>query len=112
MHQNTDTIPSILHLTTFFELFLVTLTASIQFNEFITWHWDWVFVHLQVLGDYTRQNKSKDQVDKFIDQIKSIASNKTDDHFFNVEDERALITIVDALGSKIFALEGNGDVIL
>lgn len=45
----------------------------------------------------------------FIEQIKSIASNKTEDHFFNVEDERALITIVDALGSKIFALEGNED---
>lgn len=69
-------------------------------------------VRLQVLGDYTRQNKSKDQVDKFIKQIKSIASNKTDDHFFNVEDERALITIVDALGSKIFALEGENGFIL
>lgn len=64
---------------------------------------------LQVLGDYNRQNKSKEQVNKFIDQIKSIASNKPEDHFFNVEDERALITIVDALGSKIFALEGNKD---
>lgn len=48
-------------------------------------------------------------MNKFIEQIKSIASNKTEDHFFNVEDERALITIVDALGSKIFALEGNED---
>ncbi|KAF7700864.1 integrin alpha-1 [Silurus meridionalis] len=62
---------------------------------------------IAVLGDYNRQNKSKEQVDKFINQIKSIASNKTDDHFFNVEDERALITIVDSLGSKIFALEAT-----
>ncbi|XP_060764867.1 integrin alpha-1 isoform X2 [Neoarius graeffei] len=62
---------------------------------------------IAVLGDYNRQNKSKQQVDKFIEQIKSIASNKTEDHFFNVEDEKALITIVDALGSKIFALEAT-----
>ncbi|XP_026798460.3 integrin alpha-1 [Pangasianodon hypophthalmus] len=62
---------------------------------------------IAVLGDYNRQNKSKEEVNKFIEQIKSIASNKTDDHFFNVEDERALITIVDALGSKIFALEAT-----
>ncbi|KAK3549938.1 hypothetical protein QTP86_016875, partial [Hemibagrus guttatus] len=62
---------------------------------------------IAVLGDYNRQNKSKEQVDKFIEQIKSISSNKTEDHFFNVEDERALVTIVDALGSKIFALEAT-----
>uniref|UniRef100_W5U6W8 Integrin alpha-1 n=1 Tax=Ictalurus punctatus TaxID=7998 RepID=W5U6W8_ICTPU len=62
---------------------------------------------IAVLGDYNRQNKSKAQVNTFIEQIKSIASNKTEDHFFNVEDERALITIVDALGSKIFALEAT-----
>ncbi|KAK2823692.1 hypothetical protein Q7C36_020292 [Tachysurus vachellii] len=62
---------------------------------------------IAVLGDYNRQNKSKEQVNKFIEQIKSIASNKTEDHFFDVEDERALVTIVDALGSKIFALEAT-----
>ncbi|KAG7322874.1 hypothetical protein KOW79_014220 [Hemibagrus wyckioides] len=62
---------------------------------------------IAVLGDYNRQNKSKEQVEKFIEQIKSIASNKTEDHFFDVEDERALVTIVDALGSKIFALEAT-----
>lgn len=45
----------------------------------------------------------------FINQIKSIASNKMEDHFFNVEDEAALVNIVDALGSKIFALEGNDE---
>ncbi|TSM12537.1 Integrin alpha-1 [Bagarius yarrelli] len=62
---------------------------------------------IAVLGDYNRQNKSKEQVNKFIDQIKSIASNKTEDHFFNVEDEKALVTISDSLGSKIFALEAT-----
>jgi len=44
---------------------------------------------------------------KFIDEIESLASNDKNDHFFNVSDELALVTIVDALGSKIFALEGN-----
>ncbi|XP_062869673.1 integrin alpha-1 [Trichomycterus rosablanca] len=60
-----------------------------------------------VLGDYNRQNKSVAEVKKFINQIESIASVKKDDHFFNVSDERALLTIVDALGSKIFALEAT-----
>uniref|UniRef100_A0A8C3AZB7 Integrin, alpha 1 n=1 Tax=Cyclopterus lumpus TaxID=8103 RepID=A0A8C3AZB7_CYCLU len=41
---------------------------------------------IAVLGDYNRQNKN---------------------HFFNVSDEVALLTIVDALGSKIFALEAT-----
>lgn len=44
---------------------------------------------------------------KFIAEIESIASEPKNDHFFNVADETALVTIVDALGSKIFALEGN-----
>uniref|UniRef100_A0A665UZT5 VWFA domain-containing protein n=1 Tax=Echeneis naucrates TaxID=173247 RepID=A0A665UZT5_ECHNA len=39
-----------------------------------------------VLGDYNRQNKN---------------------HFFNVSDEVALLTIVDALGNKILALEAT-----
>uniref|UniRef100_A0A4W6C4J1 Integrin subunit alpha 1 n=1 Tax=Lates calcarifer TaxID=8187 RepID=A0A4W6C4J1_LATCA len=41
---------------------------------------------IAVLGDYNRQNKN---------------------HFFNVSDEVALLTIVDALGSKIIALEAT-----
>uniref|UniRef100_A0A671UMR4 Integrin, alpha 1 n=1 Tax=Sparus aurata TaxID=8175 RepID=A0A671UMR4_SPAAU len=45
---------------------------------------------IAVLGDYNRQNKSP-----------------LHDHFFNVSDEVALLTIVDALGSKIFALEAT-----
>uniref|UniRef100_A0A3B1J0P4 Integrin subunit alpha 1 n=1 Tax=Astyanax mexicanus TaxID=7994 RepID=A0A3B1J0P4_ASTMX len=65
---------------------------------------------IAVLGDYNRQNKSLDQVKHFIDEIELIASEKKEDHFFNVSDEAALINIVDALGSKIFALEGNESV--
>ena len=61
----------------------------------------------QVLGDYNRQNKSAEEVQKFIKEIESITSQPTQDHFFNVSDEVALLTIVDALGSKIFALEGD-----
>lgn len=60
----------------------------------------------QVLGDYNRQNKSTAEVQKFIKEIASISSPPLHDHFFNVSDEVALLTIVDALGSKIFALEG------
>lgn len=60
----------------------------------------------QVLGDYNRQNKSAEEVQKFIKEIESISSKPLREHFFNVSDEVALLTIVDALGSRIFALEG------
>lgn len=60
-----------------------------------------------VLGDYNRQNKSIDDIKKFIQEIEYIASETKSDHFFNVSDERALVTIVDTLGSKIFALEAT-----
>ena len=43
----------------------------------------------------------------FIEEIESIASPPKGDHFFNVSDEVALLTIVDALEQRIFALEGN-----
>ncbi|KAI4875226.1 hypothetical protein NFI96_010697, partial [Prochilodus magdalenae] len=62
---------------------------------------------IAVLGDYNRQNKSIEQVKQFIDEIEYIASERKEDHFFNVSDEAALINIVDALGSKIFALEAT-----
>lgn len=58
------------------------------------------------MGDYNRQNKSKAEIQKFTNEIRSISSTPTKDHFFNVSDEVALLTIVDALGSRIFALEG------
>lgn len=60
----------------------------------------------QVLGYYNRQNKSEADIQKFINEIQSISSQPIKDHFFNVSDEVALLTIVDALGSRIFALEG------
>ncbi|CAL8322464.1 unnamed protein product [Lota lota] len=62
---------------------------------------------IAVLGDYGRQNKSPAEVHKFINEIKSISSIPLGDHFFNVSDEVALLTIVDALGSRIFALEAT-----
>ncbi|XP_077099170.1 integrin alpha-1 [Siphateles boraxobius] len=62
---------------------------------------------IAVLGDYNRQNKTTEEVKKFIDEIESLASELRSDHFFNVSDELALVTIVDALGSKIFALEAT-----
>ncbi|KAM3599106.1 uncharacterized protein V6R79_000109 [Siganus canaliculatus] len=62
---------------------------------------------IAVLGDYNRQNKSSEEVHKFINEIESISSQPIRDHFFNVSDEVALLTIVDALGSRIFALEAT-----
>lgn len=47
---------------------------------------------------------------KFIKEIESISSQPLRDHFFNVSDEVALLTIVDTLGSRIFALEGESAV--
>ncbi|XP_055010160.1 integrin alpha-1-like [Boleophthalmus pectinirostris] len=62
---------------------------------------------IAVLGDYNRQNKSAEEVQKFIKEIESISSPPLHDHFFNVSDEFALLSIVDALGSRIFALEAT-----
>ncbi|XP_018517889.1 LOW QUALITY PROTEIN: integrin alpha-1 [Lates calcarifer] len=62
---------------------------------------------IAVLGDYNRQNKSAEEVQKFIKEIELISSEPLRDHFFNVSDEVALLTIVDALGSKIIALEAT-----
>lgn len=62
---------------------------------------------IAVLGDYNRQNKSAEEIQKFIKEIESISSRPLHDHFFNVSDEFALLSIVDALGSRIFALEAT-----
>ncbi|NXU57536.1 ITA11 protein, partial [Turnix velox] len=43
----------------------------------------------------------------FLNEIKFIASDPDDKHFFNVTDEAALKDIVDALGERIFSLEGE-----
>ena len=58
---------------------------------------------LQVLGHYIRRQQDPET---FISEIKYIASDPDDKYFFNVTDEAALNDIVDALGDRIFTLEG------
>ncbi|XP_038130977.1 integrin alpha-1 [Cyprinodon tularosa] len=62
---------------------------------------------IAVLGYYNRENKSEEDVQKFIKEIKSISSEPTADHFFNVSDEVVLENFADTLGKKIFALEAT-----
>ncbi|NWV02427.1 ITA11 protein, partial [Ptilonorhynchus violaceus] len=57
-----------------------------------------------VLGYYNRRGINPEA---FLREIKSIASDPDDKHFFNVSDEAALKDIVDALGERIFSLEGT-----
>ncbi|XP_054983364.1 integrin alpha-11 [Sorex araneus] len=57
-----------------------------------------------VLGYYNRRGINPEA---FLNEIKSIASDPDDKHFFNVTDEAALKDIVDALGDRIFSLEGT-----
>lgn len=61
---------------------------------------------IAILGSYNRGNQSSEN---FVNQIKSIASKPTEKHFFNVSDELALVTIVEALGERIFALEATSE---
>ncbi|PIO34243.1 hypothetical protein AB205_0139520, partial [Aquarana catesbeiana] len=57
-----------------------------------------------ILGYYNRGNIS---TEKLINEIKSIASDPKEKHFFNVSDELVLSTIAESLGERIFALEGT-----
>lgn len=57
-----------------------------------------------MLGSYNRGNQS---AERFLKEIEFIASSPKDKHFFNVSDEKALVTIAEALGEQIFALEGR-----
>ncbi|GLD73757.1 integrin alpha-11 isoform X3, partial [Lates japonicus] len=57
-----------------------------------------------VLGYYNRRGINPEA---FLNEIKYIASDPDDKHFFNVTDESALKDIVDALGERIFSLEGT-----
>ncbi|XP_071610207.1 integrin alpha-11 isoform X1 [Heliangelus exortis] len=57
-----------------------------------------------VLGYYNRRGINPEA---FLKEIKFIASDPDDKHFFNVTDEAALKDIVDALGERIFSLEGT-----
>ncbi|KAM9309313.1 integrin alpha-10 [Pholidichthys leucotaenia] len=59
---------------------------------------------IAVLGHYMRRQQDPET---FINEIKSIASDPDDKYFFNVTDEAALNDIVDALGDRIFTLEGT-----
>ncbi|XP_069561725.1 integrin alpha-11a [Brachyistius frenatus] len=58
---------------------------------------------IAVLGYYNRRGINPEA---FLNEIKYIASDPDDKHFFNVTDESALKDIVDALGERIFSLEG------
>lgn len=57
-----------------------------------------------MLGYYNRRRINPSG---FLKEIKSIASHPDEKHFFNVSDESALKDIVDALGARIFRLEGE-----
>ncbi|KAM6288830.1 LOW QUALITY PROTEIN: integrin alpha-10-like, partial [Aegotheles albertisi] len=59
---------------------------------------------IAVLGHYLRRQQDPED---FIREIKSIASDPDEKFFFNVTDEAALNDIVDALGDRIFSLEGT-----
>lgn len=64
---------------------------------------DCLILPSQVLGYYNRRGINPEA---FLNEIKYIASDPDDKHFFNVTDESALKDIVDALGERIFSLEG------
>lgn len=64
---------------------------------------DCLILSTQVLGYYNRRGINPEA---FLNEIKYIASDPDDKHFFNVTDEAALKDIVDALGERIFSLEG------
>uniref|UniRef100_A0A667Y0V5 Integrin subunit alpha 11 n=1 Tax=Myripristis murdjan TaxID=586833 RepID=A0A667Y0V5_9TELE len=59
---------------------------------------------IAVLGYYNRRGINPEA---FLKEIKFIASDPDEEHFFNVTDESALKDIVDALGERIFSLEGT-----
>ncbi|EGV94760.1 Integrin alpha-10 [Cricetulus griseus] len=59
---------------------------------------------IQVLGHYLRRQRDPST---FLREIRDIASDPDERFFFNVTDEAALTDIVDALGDRIFGLEGS-----
>ncbi|KAB0396696.1 hypothetical protein E2I00_003664, partial [Balaenoptera physalus] len=59
---------------------------------------------IAVLGHYLRRQRDPSS---FLQEIRAIASDPDERFFFNVTDEAALTDIVDALGDRIFGLEGN-----
>ncbi|KAI4591339.1 hypothetical protein MJG53_020348, partial [Ovis ammon polii x Ovis aries] len=59
---------------------------------------------IAVLGHYLRRQRDPSS---FLREIRAIASDPDEKFFFNVTDEAALTDIVDALGDRIFGLEGS-----
>ncbi|XP_033934912.1 LOW QUALITY PROTEIN: integrin alpha-11-like, partial [Pseudochaenichthys georgianus] len=59
---------------------------------------------IAVLGYYNRRGINPEA---FLKEIKFIASDPDEQHFFNVSNESSLKDIADALGEKIFSLEGS-----
>uniref|UniRef100_A0A3Q4BSD9 VWFA domain-containing protein n=1 Tax=Mola mola TaxID=94237 RepID=A0A3Q4BSD9_MOLML len=59
---------------------------------------------IAVLGYYNRRGINPEA---FLKEIKFIASDPDEKHFFKVTEESALKDIVDALGERIFSLEGT-----
>uniref|UniRef100_A0A8C8ZK94 Integrin subunit alpha 10 n=1 Tax=Prolemur simus TaxID=1328070 RepID=A0A8C8ZK94_PROSS len=59
---------------------------------------------IAVLGHYLRRQRDPTS---FLQEIRAIASDPDERFFFNVTDEAALTDIVDALGDRIFGLEGS-----
>ncbi|XP_029084220.1 integrin alpha-10 isoform X2 [Monodon monoceros] len=59
---------------------------------------------IAVLGHYLRRQRDPST---FLREIRAIASDPDERFFFNVTDEAALTDIVDALGDRIFGLEGS-----
>ncbi|XP_053557240.1 integrin alpha-2 [Bombina bombina] len=59
---------------------------------------------IAVLGYYNRHNIDSR---KLINEIKSIASTPTENYFFNVSDEVALLEKAGTLGERIFSIEGT-----
>ncbi|XP_057649391.1 integrin alpha-10 [Chionomys nivalis] len=59
---------------------------------------------IAVLGHYLRRQRDPSS---FLREIRDIASDPDERFFFNVTDEAALTDIVDALGDRIFGLEGS-----
>ncbi|OCT98739.1 integrin alpha-1 [Xenopus laevis] len=61
---------------------------------------------IAILGSYNRGNLSTETL---VEEIRSIASEPKEKHFFNVSDELALSNIVGSLGERIFALEATNE---
>uniref|UniRef100_A0A8C0QPA9 Integrin subunit alpha 10 n=1 Tax=Canis lupus familiaris TaxID=9615 RepID=A0A8C0QPA9_CANLF len=59
---------------------------------------------IAVLGHYLRRQRDPTS---FLREIRMIANDPDERFFFNVTDEAALTDIVDALGDRIFGLEGS-----